>query len=185
MENIPGHAVDVVPVSKHQQIVMLMQTEFYSLQKSSAIVVDLTSHERTVLALSLWFLWNLSVLYYEGSIPEQIPCILLGKSELPAATCYPFVRVSPSQSGKQLQDFFLNVLNTPATYVRGMHEFKPLSNKERQVINLCLSGVPLSRIAEHMQITYCTVSGYRQSALRKIGLKNRNEYMLLTGMTFL
>ncbi|EPQ0972547.1 helix-turn-helix domain-containing protein [Citrobacter farmeri] len=66
-----------------------------------------------------------------------------------------------------------------------MYGFKHLSDRERRVINACLKGMPVRDIAELMEITYRNVCAARQSALRKIGLRNRNEYVLLMGKLFL
>lgn len=185
MESIPGHRVEVVPVSDHRQILQHMRAGLHSLQKSSAIVVDLTSHERSVLALSLWFLWNLSVLYSKGRVPGRFPCVLLGKPESLDNTSYPYVWVSPYQTAGQLQDFFVKVLTTPAPYIRRMYGFKHLTDKERRVINSCLKGVSVRDIAEYIQTSYRNVCFHRQSALKKVGLRNRNEYVLLMGREFL
>nr|EKW5935526.1 helix-turn-helix transcriptional regulator [Citrobacter farmeri] len=138
-----------------------------------------------MLALALWFLWNLSVLYSEGRISRQVPCVLLGNRKTLENTAYPFSWVTPSQSVGGVQSFFLKVLTTPAPWMRGMYGFKHLSDRERRVINACLKGMPVRDIAELMEITYRNVCAARQSALRKIGLRNRNEYVLLMGKLFL
>ncbi|WP_410700069.1 MULTISPECIES: response regulator transcription factor [Citrobacter] len=185
MESIPGHAVRVIPVSDHYQVLQYMSQESDSLRRPSAVVVDLTSHERSVLALALWFLWNLSVLYSEGRISRRVPCVLLGNRKTLENTAYPYAWVTPSQSVRGLQNFFLKVLSMPGPWMRGMYGFKHLSDKEQRVINACLKGMSVRDIAERMEITYRNVCAARQSAFRKIGLRNRNEYALLMGRIFL
>lgn len=185
MENIPGQSINVTTVSDHQPVLEHISQVSDSRHSPAAIVVDLTHHERTVLAQALWFLWNLSVLYSEGTIPHRIPCVLLGNREMPESTVYPYAWITPSQPVARLQALFLKILTMPVPWMRGMYRFKHLNNKERQVINLCLKGISVRGIAAYMDITYREACAARRSAIRKIGLRNRNEYAFLVGRTFL
>lgn len=181
MSAIPEHAVQLTPVSTPNNIFDFIHKGFFP----SAIVVDLSVSERTVLAQSIWFLWNLSVLYAEKKIPEIIPCILLGDNTLPEGTNYPFVWVSPFLSKEILQKNFLKILNNPIIYTRKTYRLKRLSDNERIVINNVLQGFSVKDIAGTMQITAKRVFSFRRNALKKIGLRNRNEYSLLIGKSFL
>ena len=185
MEAIPGHSIRVFALNDMRQLLHYLNAEPGVRQLPSVIVVDVTNHERSFLALSLWFLWNLSVLYSEGRIPARIPCLVLGRKEALGKAKYPFVSICPSQRVRKLQDAFIKALTAPGPYIRKMYEFRHLSSKERFVINACLKGMSVRSIAEVLNTTYRSVYFCRQSAIKKIGLRNLNEFTLLMGRSFL
>ncbi len=180
IETISDYSVDIVTVSEPEEII-----EHAGHHITSVIVIDLAHCENSVLASSLWFLWNLSVLYSEGRIPAEIPCILLGDKYSLSDAKYPFIWISPRQSANNLRMFFMKVLTTPECYMREMYGFTHFSDKERFVINQHLNGLSAFQIARRMQTTYKDVVTSRQKAMKKIGLRNRNEVILLMGKKFL
>ncbi|MEG0716732.1 MAG: helix-turn-helix transcriptional regulator [Hafnia sp.] len=182
---VQEHAVQVISVETPEQIVSHILSDRPAPVKKSVIVVDLTCHEAFVMVNALWFLWNLSVLYSECSKLRGIPCILLGYQGALNNIRYPFVRISPSLGVHQLRNIFLRILAVPSLYIRRGHGFKRLSVNERRVINAVLSGETVSDIAERMQIHYRNVCYYRQRAIFKIGLRNRNEIAWIMNRKFL
>ena len=66
MESAGQHAVQVISVETPEQIVSHILSDRHLPGKQSVIVVDLTCHEPSVIVKTLWFLWNLSVLYSDS-----------------------------------------------------------------------------------------------------------------------
>lgn len=185
MEAIPGHSIRVILVNETRQLLHYLNAEPGIRQQPSVLVVDMTYHERSVMALALWFLWNLSVMYSDGRIPARIPCIILGRNDTLNKDIYPFASICPSLPVQQLQNLIIETLTTPDPYIRKMYAFRRLSNEERFVINAYLKGMSVNEIAEIMKIPYRKVNYYRHSAIKKIGLGKQNEYILLMGKLFL
>lgn len=184
-ESAGKHAVQVISVETPEQIVSHIQSDRDLSGKQSVIVVDLTCHEAPVMVKTLWFLWNLSVLYSEHHELRGTPCILFGCQRTLDNIRHPFVWVSPSQSLRQLQSVFLRILALPSRYIRRAHGFKSLSVNERRVMNYLLGGETVDDIAKRMQIHYRNVCYYRQRAIFKIGLRNRNDIAWIMNRTFL
>lgn len=172
---IEGPTIQVINVDTPEQIVSHINSDRLSTRKQYAIVVDMSSHEASVMVSALLFLWNLSVLTLEYKALQEIPCVLLGNESHLRRVKYPFVRVSPSQSIIQLKNFFLHLLMVPSRYIRRVNEPGRFNKKERCVINAVLEGENLSDIAKKMQVSYRNICYYRQRAILKIGLRNRNE----------
>lgn len=185
IESAGKHAVQVISVETPEQIVSHIQSDRHLPGKQSVIVVDLTCHEAPVMVKTLWFLWNLSVLYSEHHELRGTPCILFGCQRALDNIRHPFVWVSPSQSLRQLQSVFLRILALPSRYIRRSHGFKSLSVNERRVMNYLLGGDAVDDIAKRMQIHYRNVCYYRQRAIFKIGLRNRNDIAWIMNRTFL
>ncbi|WP_370608752.1 LuxR C-terminal-related transcriptional regulator [Citrobacter portucalensis] len=185
IESAGKHAVQVISVETPEQIVSHILSDRHLPGKQSVIVVDLTCHEASVMVKALWFLWNLSVLYSERQELSKTPCILLGYHGTLNNNRYPFVRISPSQGLRQLQNTFLRILTVPSRYIRREHGFKRLSANERRVINYLLAGDTVNDIAKRMRIHYRNVCYYRQRAIFKIGLRNRNDIAWIMNRTFL
>lgn len=185
VESAGKHAVQVISVETPEQIVSHIQSDRHIPGKQSVIVVDLTCHEAPVMVKTLWFLWNLSVLYSEYHELRGTPCILFGCQRTLDNIRHPFVWVSPSQSLRQLQSVFLRILALPFRYIRRAHGFKSLSVNERRVMNYLLGGETVDDIAKRMQIHYRNVCYYRQRAIFKIGLRNRNDIAWIMNRTFL
>lgn len=185
IESAGKHAVQVISVETPEQIVSHIQSDRDLSGKQSVIVVDLTCHEAPVMVKTLWFLWNLSVLYSEHHELRGTPCILFGCQRTLDNIRHPFVWVSPSQSLRQLQSVFLRILALPSRYIRRAHGFKSLSVNERRVMNYLLGGDTVDNIAKRMQIHYRNVCYYRQRAIFKIGLRNRNDIAWIMNRTFL
>lgn len=185
VESAGKHAVQVISVETPEQIVSHIQSDRHLPRKQSVIVVDLTCHEAPVMVKTLWFLWNLSVLYSEHHELRGTPCILFGCQRTLDNIRHPFVWVSPSQSLRQLQSVFLRILALPFQYIRRAHGFKSLSANERRVMNYLLGGETVDDIAKRMQIHYRNVCYYRQRAIFKIGLRNRNDIAWIMNRTFL
>lgn len=185
IESAGKHAVQVISVETPEQIVSHIQSDRDLSGKQSVIVVDLTCHEAPVMVKTLWFLWNLSVLYSEHHELRGTPCILFGCQRTLDNIRHPFAWVSPSQSLRQLQSVFLRILALPSRYIRRAHGFKSLSVNERRVMNYLLGGETVDDIAKRMQIHYRNVCYYRQRAIFKIGLRNRNDIAWIMNRTFL
>ncbi|EPJ0883838.1 TPA: LuxR family transcriptional regulator, partial [Citrobacter freundii] len=134
---------------------------------------------------ALWFLWNLSALYSEHQGLRGIPCILLGCQQTLDNIRHPFAWISPSQGLRQLQNIFLRILAHPSRYIKGGHRYTRLSVNERRVMNYLLGGDTVSDIAKRMRIHYRNVCYYRQRAIFKIGLRNRNDIAWIMNRTFL
>ncbi|EPB4368943.1 LuxR C-terminal-related transcriptional regulator [Citrobacter freundii] len=179
------HAVQVISVETPEQIVLHTLSDRFVPGKQRVIVVDLTCHEAPVMVRALWFLWNLSVLYSECRELRGIPCILLGPQGGLNNIKYPFARVSSSLSLHQLRNVFLHILSAPSRYIRRGYGFKRLSVNERRVMNYLLDGDTVSDIAKRMRIHYRNVCYYRQRAIFKIGLRNRNDIAWIMNRTFL
>lgn len=184
IESAGKHAVQVISVETPEQIVSHIQSDRHLSGKQSVIVVDLTCHEAPVMVKTLWFLWNLSVLYSEHHELRGTPCILFGCQRTLDNIRHPFVWVSPSQGLRQLQNVFLRILATPSRYIRE-HKIKRLSVNERRVMNYLLGGETVDDIAKCMRIHYRNVCYYRQRAIFKIGLRNRNDIAWIMNRTFL
>lgn len=184
-ESAGKHAVQVISVETPEQIVSHILSDRHISVKQSVIVVDLTCHEAPVMVKALWFLWNLSVLYSERRELGGIPCILFGCQRTLDNVRHPFVWVSPSQGLRQLQNTFLRILTVPSRYIRREHGFKRLSVNERRIMNYLLAGDTVNDIAKRMQIHYRNVCYYRQRAIFKIGLRNRNDIAWIMNRTFL
>ncbi|HHZ8738775.1 TPA: LuxR C-terminal-related transcriptional regulator [Escherichia coli] len=185
MESAGKHAVPVISVETPEQIVSHILSDRHLPGKQRVIVVDLTCHESSVTVRALWFLWNLSVLYSECHELREIPCILFGHKEERNNIRCPFAWVSPSQNFHQLKNIFQRILAVPSRYISSGYGFQRLSANERQVINALLSGEAISDIAKRMQIHYSNVCYYRQKAIFKIGLRNRNDIAWIMNRTFL
>ncbi|EHA0861472.1 LuxR family transcriptional regulator [Salmonella enterica] len=185
IESAGKHAVQVISVETPEQIVSHILSDRHLPGKQSVIVVDLTCHEAPVMVKALWFLWNLSVLYSERQELSETPCILLGYHWALNNNRYPFIRISPSQGFHQLQNAFLRILAVPSRYISSRHGFQRLSVNERRVINALLGGETVNDIAKRMQIHYRNVCYYRQRAIFKIGLRNRNDIAWIMNRTFL
>lgn len=185
IESAGEHAVQVISVETPEQIASHILSDRHAPGKQNVIVVDLTCHESPVMVKTLWFLWNLSVLYSEHHELRGTPCILFGCQRTLDNIRHPFVWVSPSQSLRQLQSVFLRILALPSRYIRRAHGFKSLSVNERRVMNYLLGGETVDDIAKRMQIHYRNVCYYRQRAIFKIGLRNRNDIAWIMNRTFL
>lgn len=185
IESAGKHAVQVISVETPEQIVSHIQSDGRLPGEQSVIVVDLTCHEAPMMVWAVWFLWNLSVLYSEHHALRGTPCILFGCQRTLDNIRHPFVWVSPSQSIRQLQSVFLRILALPSRYIRRAHGFKSLSVNERRVMNYLLGGETVDDIAKRMQIHYRNVCYYRQRAIYKIGLRNRNDIAWIMNRTFL
>ncbi|WP_236487866.1 LuxR C-terminal-related transcriptional regulator, partial [Escherichia coli] len=98
---------------------------------------------------------------------------------------YPFTWISPSQNFHQLKNIFLRILAVLSRYISSGYGFQRLSANERQVINALLGGETVSDIAMRMQTNYSNVCYYRQKAIFKIGLKNRNDIAWIMNRKFL
>ncbi|TGB64113.1 LuxR family transcriptional regulator [Escherichia sp. E4930] len=185
MESAGQHAVQVISVETPEQIVSHILSDRHLPGKQRVIVVDLTCHESSVTVRALWFLWNLSVLYSERHELREIPCFLFGHKEGRNNIRYPFVWISPSQNFRQLKNTFLHILAVPSLYISSGYGLQRLSVNERRVINELLSGETVSDIAKRMEIHYSNVCYYRQKAIFKIGLRNRNDIAWIMNRTFL
>lgn len=186
IESAGEHAVQVIPVETPEQIVSHILSDRHAAPgKQNVIVVDLTCHEAPAMVKALWFLWNLSALYSECRELDGVPCILFGCQRTLDNIRHPFVWVSPSQSLRQLQSVFLRILALPSRYIRRAHGFKSLSVNERRVMNYLLGGDTVDDIAKRMQIHYRNVCYYRQRAISKIGLRNRNDIVWIMNRAFL
>ena len=185
IESAGKHAVQVISVEAPEQIVSHILSDSHLHGKKRVIVVDLTCHESSVMVKALWFLWNLSVLYSERHELRVTPCILFGHQGEMSNIRYPFPWVSPLQDLRQLQNIFLRILAVPSRYINNGYGFQRLSVNERRVINALLGGETVSDIAKRMQIHYRNVCYYRQRAIFKIGLRNRNDIAWIMNRTFL
>ena len=185
MESAGQHAVQVISVETPEQIVSHILSDGHLPGKQRVIVVDLTCHESSVTVRALWLLWNLSVLYSERHELRGTPCILFGHQEGRNNIRYPFTWISPSQNFHQLKNIFQRILAVPSRYINSGYGFQRLSANERQVINALLSGEAVSDIAKRMQIHYSNVCYYRQKAIFKIGLRNRNDIAWIMNRKFL
>jgi len=180
---ISENSIRVIPIKDSWEI--LDNINFDTQQKSSIIVVDMTYYERSLIVISLWFLWNLSVLYSEGKISSKIPCIVLGCNGVLDKKIYPFARICPSQPVNKLKSIIIEALTTPSNNFTKPSKFRRLNSKERYVVNSSLNGMPLKEIAANMKITDRKANYYRYSAIKKIGLQKQYEYALLMGKIFL
>ncbi|CNF76397.1 Bacterial regulatory proteins%2C luxR family [Yersinia enterocolitica] len=184
IESAGEHPVQVISVETPEQIASHILSDRHAPGKQNVIVVDLTCHEAPAMVKALWFLWNLSVLYSERRELGGVPCILFGCQRTLDNIRHPFVWVSPSQGLRQLQNVFLRILAIPSRYIRE-HKIKRLSVNERRVMNYLLGGKAAGDIATRMQINYRNVCYYRQRAIFKIGLRNRNDIAWIMNRTFL
>jgi len=50
-----------------------------------------------------------------------------------------------------------------------------LSPREREVLRCCLEGMSVTQIAEKFARSVKTISGQKQAAFRKLGVRNDNE----------
>ena len=185
IESTGEHAVQVISVEAPEQIVSHILSDRHLPGKQSVIVVDLICHEAPVMVRALWFLWNLSVLYSEHHELRGTPCILFGCQRTLNNVRHPFAWISPSQGLRQLQSIFLRILAHPSRYIKGWHRYTRLSVNKRRVINYILAGDTVSDIAKRMQIHYRNVCYYRQRAIFKTGLRNRNDIAWIMNRTFL
>ena len=63
---------------------------------------------------------------------------------------------------------------TPAAS-RALAELSSLSPREREVLRCCLEGLSVTEIAEKFTRSVKTISGQKQSALRKLGVRSDHE----------
>lgn len=185
IESTGEHAVQVIFVETPEQIVSHILSDRHLPGKQSVIVVDLSCHEAPAMVKALWFLWNLSALYSEHHELRGAPCILFGCQRALNNVRHPFAWISPSQGLRQLQSIFLRILAHPSRYIKGGHRYTRLSVNERRVMNYLLGGDTVSDIAKRMRIHYRNVCYYRQRAIFKIGLRNRNDIAWIMNRTFL
>ncbi len=67
-----------------------------------------------------------------------------------------------------------NGSGTP-TASRALAELSSLSPREREVLRCCLEGLSVTEIAEKFMRSVKTISGQKQSALRKLGVRSDHE----------
>lgn len=183
IEAMPEKSVRVIPIKDTREFLDNINSD--TQPQLSVIVVDMTYHERSVFAMSLCFLWNLSVFYSEGTISTNIPCIVLCRDGILNKEIYPFANICPSQSVSQLKNIITEVLTIPGKYIRKLYRLRRLNSKERYVVNASLNGMPLREIAVLMKTSHRKVSYHRYNAIKKIGLQKQYKYTLLMGETLL
>lgn len=108
-----------------------------------------------------------------GELIQAVRAVGRGRQYLNVAMVAALSSMQQAESGASQASRSLTGSAPPAS--RALAELSSLSPREREVLRCCLEGLSVTEIAEKFTRSVKTISGQKQSALRKLGVRSDHE----------
>ncbi len=108
-----------------------------------------------------------------GELIQAVRAVGRGRQYLNVAMVAALSSMQQAESGASQASRSLSGSAPPAS--RALAELSSLSPREREVLRCCLEGLSVTEIAEKFTRSVKTISGQKQSALRKLGVRSDHE----------
>ncbi|MBV8625738.1 MAG: response regulator transcription factor [Herbaspirillum sp.] len=110
-----------------------------------------------------------------GELIQAVRAVGRGRQYLNVAMVAALSSMQQAESGSGQASDGRRLSGSAPPASRALAELSSLSPREREVLRCCLEGLSVTEIAEKFTRSVKTISGQKQSALRKLGVRSDHE----------